>query len=85
MQLRTRARILTGEPVIVSFFEPHDARWYDLEATVARVAHGRRRRDGERAIGLRFESIDEDARESLRSALEASAQHRAQCARAVAA
>jgi hypothetical protein len=71
MLLRTSRRVLTGEPVIVSFFEPHAARWYDLEATVARVVHGRRATDAERCVALEFHGLDDRARARLRAAVAA--------------
>lgn len=71
MLLRTDAKALTGEPVFVSFFEPTQARWYDLEATVARVLHGRRPKDQGRAVGLTFSSLTDEAREGLERALSA--------------
>jgi hypothetical protein len=49
--------ILTGEDVIVSFKGPASDRWYDCTATVARVLHGRRRRDERRAVGIAFDRL----------------------------
>ena len=69
LMLRTRARALTGDAVLVSFFEPRSARWYDFDATVARVIHGRRTSDPERAIGLEFGALDPRARAHLRAVL----------------
>jgi hypothetical protein len=51
-------RLLTGEEVIVSFRGPASSRWYDCTGTVARILHGRRRRDRRRAVGVRFETLD---------------------------
>ena len=39
-------RVLTGEPVIVSFLAPRLGMRFDAEATISRVVHGRR--DGRR-------------------------------------
>jgi hypothetical protein len=57
MLLETDLRLLTGEELIVSFKSPSSDRWYDCEATIARVLHGRRRRDERRAVGVSFESM----------------------------
>ena len=38
----TDERVLTGEPVIVTFRLPESDRWFDAMGTVARVVHGRR-------------------------------------------
>jgi len=70
MMLRARTPVLTGETVIVSFFEPTESRWYDTEATVARVMHGRRATDRGRCVGLRFDSLDERERGQLAAAIE---------------
>lgn len=69
MLLRSTERVLTGDAVIVSFFEPVSARWFDVEATVARVVHGRRLGDGERAVGLSFSSLAGDEKSALERAL----------------
>lgn len=63
------ARVLTGEPVLVSFMAPFSRIWVDAEATVARVVHGRRNGDRGMALGLSFDAIDEVARALLRRAL----------------
>jgi len=57
MLLETDLRLLTGEELFVSFKSPSSDRWYDCEATVARVLHGRRRRDERRAVGISFEAL----------------------------
>lgn len=54
--------VLTGESLMVSFKTPRWGRWIDTEATVVRVAHGRRAADGARALGLRFDVLDPAAR-----------------------
>jgi hypothetical protein len=69
MQVRSDARVLTGDAVIVSFFEPTSGRWFDLEAQVARVVHGRRTEDAGRGVGLKFVSMREDDRAALDRAL----------------
>jgi c-di-GMP-binding flagellar brake protein YcgR len=67
--LRATSPVLTGDAMIVSFFEPESARWFDVEATVARVVHGRRVDDGERAIGVRFEGMSISDQRMLERAL----------------
>jgi c-di-GMP-binding flagellar brake protein YcgR len=57
MLVRTSERVLTGEEVIFAFRPPRSNRFVDGVATVARVVHGRRPGDPERAIGLSFESM----------------------------
>ncbi len=58
MLLETDLPILTGEEVLVSFKSPAAELWYDCEATVARVVHGRRRGDPCRALGIAFDTLD---------------------------
>jgi len=55
--LETDLPILTGEELFVSFKGPASDRWYDCSAVVARVLHGRRRRDSRRAVGVAFERL----------------------------
>lgn len=69
MLLRSTAKVLTGDAVIVSFFEPLSARWFDVEATVARVVHARRTGDLERAVGLHFGAMSGDDRVALERSL----------------
>jgi len=54
MLVATRDVVLTGEELIVSFRAPLSDRWFDAEATVARVIHGRRPGDRGRCLGLSF-------------------------------
>ena len=61
----TGERVLTGEPLIVSFRAPKTNAWFDLEATVARVVHGRRDGDRGRCLGLTFHSLAESDRYRL--------------------
>lgn len=61
--------VLTGEPVIVSFRAPFSSDFLDVEATVARVVHGRREGDLGRGLGLEFDALDPAWRELLRSQL----------------
>lgn len=58
MLVESDQRILTGEEVIVAFQGPRSRRWYDCTGTVARVLHGRRKRDRRRAVGIRFDGLD---------------------------
>jgi hypothetical protein len=70
MLVVTRDVVLTGEEVIVSFPIPRTRVIVDVEATVARVVHGRRPSDRHRrALGLSFESLDPDQAHLLRSQL----------------
>lgn len=55
--LETDLTILTGEELYVSFKGPASERWYDCTATVARIVHGRRRRDTKRAVGVAFDRL----------------------------
>jgi hypothetical protein len=55
MLVMAQEQVLTGEPVIVSFRLPGGLYWFDAEATVARVVHGRRPGDVGRCFGLEFE------------------------------
>ncbi len=54
--------ILTGEPVIASFRVP--GTWIDVEATVARVCHGRRSWDTA-SVGVTFDVIAPSSRAAL--------------------
>jgi hypothetical protein len=69
--LESDATVLTGEELLVLFKTPAGD-WYDCDATVARVLHGRRRWDEMRGIGIAFEPLDPWREillcESLRSA-----------------
>ena len=65
MLVLTGERVLTGEPVYVSFKEPNGRRWFDLEAEVVRVAHGRRPTDRGRCLGLSFSGLREFERQRL--------------------
>jgi len=67
--IASRERVLTGEPLILSFRAPRSELWFDVEATVARVVHGRRKSDGGLCLGLRFDHLDQTARWDLWSSL----------------
>jgi hypothetical protein len=49
--------VLTGERVIASFRLPGSTFWIDVEATVARVVHGRRPSEHTRALALEFDPL----------------------------
>jgi hypothetical protein len=49
--------VLTGERVIASFRLLGSTYWIDVEATVARVAHGRRPTEHTRALALEFDPL----------------------------
>jgi hypothetical protein len=70
MLVLAEARVLTGEPVVVSFRVPRTGCWFDAEATVARVVHGRRPTDkGRRCLGIAFDALEPDARALIEDAL----------------
>ncbi len=69
MLVATDEPVLTGEPVIVAFRLPRTERWFDAEATVARVVHGRRPCDRGRGFGLAFDGLDAEAKWLLSRAL----------------
>jgi hypothetical protein len=69
MRAVSRLPVLTGEPVLVSFRAPRSGAWFDLEATVARVDHGRRPGDVGTCLGLAFHGASERERHRLFSAL----------------
>lgn len=69
MLVMTDKRVLTGEDVLVSFRAPGLRTWFDVEAEVARVIHGRRGNDPGRALGLRFSRIDRVTKTYLRAGL----------------
>jgi hypothetical protein len=72
MLVRSEARVLTGEPVFVAFRVTVGATVYafDVQATVARVVHGRRPGDAGHCLGLEFEGLDGEAERLLRAALQ---------------
>ncbi|HVY47682.1 MAG TPA: PilZ domain-containing protein [Minicystis sp.] len=60
-----RLPVLTGEPVLVTFYSARQARWFDVEARVARVLHGRRAGDPGRCLGIAFDGADAAFREGV--------------------
>jgi hypothetical protein len=65
MLVSTHERMLTGEELLVSFRGPRSEQWFDCQAKVARVVHGRRPGDRGRCLGLHFEGLDEDRKAAL--------------------
>ncbi len=65
MRVPTGLRVLTGEPLLVSFQAPRSRRWIDTAAVVTRVVHGRRPGDLRRALGVSFQGLDREARQLL--------------------
>ncbi len=65
MLVATEQRLLTGEPLLVSFRRPRSLRWLDVSATVARVVHGRRPGDRGRCLGIAFDPLGEQERRML--------------------
>lgn len=60
MLVRAKRRVLTGEELVVAFRPPRSNRWFDAQATVARVVHGRRNGDGGLSFGLEFHGVAPD-------------------------
>jgi hypothetical protein len=69
MLVMAQEPVLTGEPVIVSFRLPRGLYWFDSEATVTRVIHGRRPGDTGRCFALEFHTLDPDTQWFLSLAL----------------
>lgn len=65
MQVLTGARVLTGEPVEVTFQAPETGAWLTLRGTVARVLHGRRPNEWGRRLGIEVEGLDDTQRARL--------------------
>jgi c-di-GMP-binding flagellar brake protein YcgR len=65
MLVATEQRVLTGEPLLVSFRPPRSQRWLDVSATVTRVVHGRRPSDRGRCLGIAFDGMAEQDRKLL--------------------
>jgi hypothetical protein len=62
-------RVLTGEPVIVAFRSERAGRWFDAQATIARVLHARRAGDAMPCFGLAFHDTDAEFRDGIFQAL----------------
>ena len=61
--LPLRSRVRVGDALIVSF--PIPGLWIDLDATVARVVHGRRPGDDGIAVGVMFDCVPPSTRAAL--------------------
>ena len=57
MLVRARERVLTGEELVVTFRPPRCNQWFDAQATVARVIHGRRPGDYGLCFGVEFHNV----------------------------
>ena len=61
--------IVTGERLIVSFQLPRTLFWVDAEATVTRVARGRRRGENTPALALEFDPLPLFVKQRMRGVL----------------
>lgn len=55
--IRACDRVLTGEELIVSFKPPRSNEWFDAQAVVARVLHGRRPGDYGLSFGIELVNL----------------------------
>jgi hypothetical protein len=69
MLVPTEVDLEPGEGVLVSFRATDLGLWFDTEATVARIIHGRRPGDKGRGVGLRFSTLSNVKRLILRGHL----------------
>jgi hypothetical protein len=69
MLVMTMREVARGDELIVSFRATELGIWFDAEARVARVVHGRRPKDKGRCIGIAFTRLDPVARLVLRGHL----------------
>ena len=69
MRVRTDLDLEPGENVFVSFRATELGIWFDTEAKVARVIHGRRPGDDGKSVGLRFSTMERVKRFILRNPL----------------
>ncbi len=65
MLVRAKKRVLTGEELVVTFRPPRSNRWFDAQATVARVVHGRRPGDAGLCFGVEFHAVEREHQELL--------------------
>jgi hypothetical protein len=65
MLVRAKRRVLTGEELVVTFRPPRCNRWFDAQATVARVVHGRRPGDYGLCFGVEFHAVEPEHQELL--------------------
>ncbi|MCA9584903.1 MAG: PilZ domain-containing protein [Myxococcales bacterium] len=64
------AEVLPGETVRVSFRVPGTDAWFDADAHIARIVHGRRPGDPGRAVAVAFDRAPDEAREALARGLQ---------------
>lgn len=69
MLVKSEHDLEIGESLIVSFRATQLGLWFDSEATVTRIVHGRRPGDRGPAIGLSFSTLDRVKRLILRGHL----------------
>lgn len=69
MLVASEAEVEPGDTVFVSFQATELGLWFDTEAKVTRVVHGRRPRDRGRGVGLRFSTLSGVRRLILRGHL----------------
>jgi hypothetical protein len=69
MLVMAEVPVMTGEPLFVAFRLPRSTWWFDAEATVARVLHGRRPGDKGRCFGIEFDALDRSLQYFLHTAL----------------
>jgi len=69
MLVRSKARVLTGEEVVVSFKPPSSNRYFDAMGVVARVLHGRRPGDIAPSLGIEFIGVSREDEALLFEAL----------------
>lgn len=60
MLVRSKARVLTGEEVVVSFKPPRCNEYFDAMGIVARVLHGRRPGDIAPSLGIEFIGVSRE-------------------------
>jgi hypothetical protein len=70
MLVPTELDVQKGDALIVTFQlagpDPERGLWFDTEAVATRIVRGKRKTDGSRAIGIRFESLDKVKRHILK-------------------
>ena len=64
-KVRTELRVLTGEPIVVTIRDPRTMAFVDATGVIARVEHGRRKRERGRALGLEFDPLDATSKKLL--------------------
>lgn len=69
MLVATDKELEVGENMILSFRATQLGLWFDSEATVARIIHGRRPGDRGQGVGLSFSTLDRVKRLILRGHL----------------